>query len=518
MNFWPFIISAFAIVLMPIVLASVLRRWQPVPWFYFIVGVLTFTGAQIVHILLNELLIRIGVLPSEMPEGSALIGSALLLGLTAGLTEELGRAVGFRLVPKARRYADGLMMGLGHGGLEAMLVGVIMAAGISSLWNLDSIGLLPQGATAVDYATVQQQLELINQTPLAALAPLVERLIAITAQVSLTIMVLSAFTKRQWLFVLVAIFYHALLDAAAILGTQWFDSPWSVEALLVVLLMPVAVWAWRQRSRDPDLSKVQKPGLGSDLAVLMTACRKELLFQWRTKRALIIVAIFLVFGMASPLVAKFTPEIIGSLDETEQFADLIPDPSVGDAIGQYLSNLTQFGFILVILLGMNAVAGEKEKGTAAMILSKPLPRWSFIASKYISQGLVYLIAVALAGIAAYYYTFYLFERLPASTFFLANLLLFCWLMVYAAVTMLGSSLGKTTAAAAGIAAIGGIVLLISGTIPRYGALAPSGLVNWASALSLNLEGAANGGSLLAAITVILLLLVASVAAIEEQEI
>jgi ABC-2 type transport system permease protein len=183
-----------------------------------------------------------------------------------------------------------------------------------------------------------------------------------------------------------------------------------------------------------------------------------------------------------------------------------------------MSNLTQFGFILVILLGMNAVAGEKEKGTAAMILSKPLPRWSFIASKYISQGIVYLIAVAVAGIAAYYYTFYLFERLPASAFFLANLLLFCWLMVFAAVTMLGSSLGKTTAAAAGIAAIGGIVLLIFGAIPRYGALAPSGLVNWASALALNLEGAANGGSLLAAFSIILLLLLASVAAIEEQEI
>lgn len=518
MNLWPFILTAFAIVILPFILAIILRRRQPVPWFYFIVGVFTFAGAQLVHIPLNEFLVWIGLLPSDTPEGAALVLSAVVLGLTAGLTEELGRVVGYRLVPRARRFEDGVMMGLGHGGIEAILVGIVMAAGISSLWNLDSLGILPQGVSAEDYATLRRQLELIDQTQLVALAPLVERLIAMTAQVTLSILVLTAFNSRQWLYVMAAIIYHAALDTIAILGAQWFDSPWPVEAILAAVVLPGAIWTWRQSTIKRADRHTPKARLRDELSILMTTLWKGLLYQWRTKRALIVVAIFLVFGMVSPLIAKFTPAIIGSIEEAKQFAELIPDPTVKDAINQHIQNLTQFGFILVILLGMGAVAGEKEKGTAAMVLSKPLPRWAFIGGKYISQGLVYLLAMVLAGIAAYYYTFFLFDKLPASPFALANLLLYAWLMVYAAVTILGSSLGRTTAAAAGFAALGGVILLLAGTLPRYGVLAPSGLISWASALSLEIEGSANAGALATALAIILLLITGSIAAIEEQEV
>ena len=88
--------------------------------------------------------------------------------------------------------------------------------------------------------------------------------------------------------------------------------------------------------------------------------------QWRTKRLLVVVAVFVLFGLMSPLIAKFTPELLRTIEGAEQFADLIPEPTSTDAITQYIKNLTQFGFILAVLLGMGAIAGEKEKGTAAM--------------------------------------------------------------------------------------------------------------------------------------------------------
>jgi len=518
MNPWPFAISATLIILLPFVLAVVLRRRRPVPWLYFIVGVFTFLGAQIVHLLLNEGLYRIGVLPEEMPEGSGLVVTALILGLTAALTEELARVVGFRLFPKARRFRDGLMMGLGHGGIEAIIVGVLLAAGVSALWNLESTGLIPQGIAAEEYATLEHQLELINQSALISFTPLVERVIALSAQVTFSVLVLTAFVRSNWLYLLVAIVYHTVLDAVAVMGAAQIDDPWIIELLLFLMTLPGLYWLFRQRSSDPEIGPAQRRSWGAEFKVFWFSCRKEFQFQWRTKRVLIVVAIFLVFGMLSPVIAKFTPELISSLEETAAFADLIPEPSVIDSINQYVSNLTQFGFILVILLGMNAVAGEKEKGTAAMVLSKPIPRWSFILSKYIAQGTVYLLAISLAGLAAYYYTSYLFDGLQFSGFALANFLLFLWLMVFAAVSLLGSSIGKTTAAAAGIALLGGIILLLSSAIPRYGALFTSGLISWATASSMNIEGVASGGALAMALGLILLMLVGSIAAIEEQEI
>ncbi|MEA3397920.1 MAG: ABC transporter permease subunit, partial [Chloroflexota bacterium] len=154
----------------------------------------------------------------------------------------------------------------------------------------------------------------------------------------------------------------------------------------------------------------------TEWAAFVTATRKELLQQARTKRLLIVTAVFALFGLTSPLLAKFTPELLSSIPGAEQFADLIPEPSVADALAQYIKNLTQFGFILAVLLGMGAVAGEKERGTAAMILSKPLPRWAFLLSKFVAQVAVYVLALGIAALGAYYYTFILFGPVDVGSF------------------------------------------------------------------------------------------------------
>jgi hypothetical protein len=41
------------------------------------------------------------------------------------------------------------------------------------------------------------------------------------------------------------------------------------------------------------------------------------------------------------------------------------------------------------------VAGEKERGLTPMILSKPMPRWAFLLSKFAAQTLLYLLGFTL---------------------------------------------------------------------------------------------------------------------------
>ncbi len=67
----------------------------------------------------------------------------------------------------------------------------------------------------------------------------------------------------------------------------------------------------------------------------LAALRKEILEQWRTYRIMIVAIVLTAFGMMSPLLAKFTPEILGMLPGAEQFAGLIPKPTITDAISQY---------------------------------------------------------------------------------------------------------------------------------------------------------------------------------------
>jgi ABC-2 type transport system permease protein len=103
----------------------------------------------------------------------------------------------------------------------------------------------------------------------------------------------------------------------------------------------------------------------------MHVLRKELLEQWRTYRFLIVAAVLVLFGLVSPLLAKVTPELLRSIpDVPAGLAESIPDPTVVDAVGQYVKNMSQFGILLALLLSMGMVVQEKERGTAAMMLTR----------------------------------------------------------------------------------------------------------------------------------------------------
>ena len=236
------------------------------------------------------------------------------------------------------------------------------------------------------------------------------------------------------------------------------------------------------------------------------ALRKELLEQWRTYRALVVGAVLLAFGLLSPLTAKLTPELIRLIPNGDQLAGLIPAPTALDAVAQYLKNMSQFAVILALLLTMGAVTQEKERGTAAMMLSKPLPRWAFLAAKFAALGLTFGASLVLAGAGAYYYTWLLFGPLDLAAWVAVNGLLLVFTLVYVAVTLLCSVLTRSQAAAGGIA-FGVLVLLtILGALPQVGQYLPGELVNWAGRL------VAGGASGWPALAVSLGLIVAALAA------
>src|ERR687888_418463 len=132
------------------------------------------------------------------------------------------------------------------------------------------------------------------------------------------------------------------------------------------------------------------------MAGLSILIRKELLEQWRTLRLPVIGAIFLLIGLSSPLVARFTPEILKAVGG-DQFQIVLPPPRTADAVDQLLKNLSQLGAFVAVLLPMGAVATEKERGTAALLLSKPAGRAAFLVAKLVGIGATLAVAVGLAA-------------------------------------------------------------------------------------------------------------------------
>jgi ABC-2 type transport system permease protein len=472
--------------------------------------------------------------------------TALILGLTAGLCEELMRAAGYVVIRKIKpgwmRLPDAVMLGLGHGGIEAMVFGgVLTAATVGALLPLKGVDLAALGLKPDQLDALRSQLSALLASPWNGALPLLERIIAISAHGIFSLMVWKAFTDRgplRWVYLPLAVLYHAGVDSAAVYGMQYLkNQPLLMELVFFGILIPGYLWAYLQirafTKTQTASSGVPNSPIRSELAIFAAAAGKEIVQQWRTRRMLVLGAVFLVFGMGSPLLSKLLPEILRSVQGAEQFASLMPVPSAADAMGQYIKNLYQFGFLLAILLAMGAVVGEKETRVAPMILSKPMPRWAFIAGKFAAQGAMYLVAFILSGISAYYYTWILFGPLDPGPFILMNGLLLLWTLPFVGLSLLGSVLGKSTASAGGIAVGLCIGLSLAGSIPQYGALLPGGLLGWATqagqaaagihpALS-NLVAASiaqlpvNGGALASAIVVCVLCLVLSIGIFEQQE-
>ena len=174
MYLWLTGLVVLLIILLPVGLAVVTRRKWRTPWIYFCAGMLTFTAAQLIHIPLNRLLVEVGILPETLPEGSSIVVTALVLGLTAALSEELFRALGYFLIKKARGFGDGIIMGLGHGGIEAMIVAIILAAGVSSFWYAQNIELLPEAISGEQFAALTEIVETAKENPLVAIVPLID--------------------------------------------------------------------------------------------------------------------------------------------------------------------------------------------------------------------------------------------------------------------------------------------------------------------------------------------------------
>jgi ABC-2 type transport system permease protein len=175
--------------------------------------------------------------------------------------------------------------------------------------------------------------------------------------------------------------------------------------------------------------------------------------------------------------AKIVPQIITMIPGGEAYSIMIPTPTINDAVAQYIKNITQFGIILALVFGMGAVVVEKDKGTAAMVLSKPMPRGSFLMAKFAAMAVTFIIAIAVAGAACYYYTYFLFGKLALGSWIVLNGLVLLYVLLYSAITLFYSTITRTQYIAIGLS-FGTMVLLgILGGLPVIGINFPDALIS-----------------------------------------
>jgi uncharacterized membrane protein YhfC len=226
-------------------LGAWLARRRKLPWGLFGIGAATFVAAEVAHIPFNSLVLNrvLGALGWSDPTSTgALIGASVLLGLSAGIFEEGARYLMYRFwAKKARSWEEALMIGAGHGGIEAILLGLLAAYALLQALALRGVDL----ATVVQadqLETARLQLEAYWAAPwYGALLGALERLFAICLHLSLSVMVLQSFTRRQWFWLPLAIIWHAFVDAAAVAALPRAGPYWTEALVGVMALISLAI-------------------------------------------------------------------------------------------------------------------------------------------------------------------------------------------------------------------------------------------------------------------------------------
>jgi ABC-2 type transport system permease protein len=246
---------------------------------------------------------------------------------------------------------------------------------------------------------------------------------------------------------------------------------------------------------------------------------KELREQFRTNRFVAVVAVFVIFGIIGPLTDRYMKELLDAV--VSQAGGLkieVPGPSLNGAATQILKNLSQFGIICALLLAMGSVAWEKERGTAGMILTKPASRAAFLAAKLIAISITLGVAVILGCGFGYLYTLLLYPNVFPLGGYVAMALLMWWmLVVFAAITLLGSTLTRSAIAAAGIGLVALVVFGIVGQFPVVGDYMPSSLGKPALDLMLGNDAGSWLGPLLFNLALVPVMFVATWVAFRRQE-
>ena len=195
---------------------------------------------------------------------------------------------------------------------------------------------------------------------------------------------------------------------------------------------------------------------------------KEMRELTRTARLPVVLVVFALLGLVSPVMARYLREILEAVGGS-QFQGLIPDPVAADAVTQFTKNLGQLGVLMAVLIAMGSVAGEKERGTAAFLLTKPLDRAAFLGAKVASLGLLLATATALGGALCWAYTAILFEPLPLLGYVSSVAVLWLSLAVFAAITFVASVVAPSALVAGGI---GIVALMLAGFVSVAPDLAP----------------------------------------------
>lgn len=255
-------INFLLMIILPILLGRWISAKRQVGWGLFGIGAVTFIVSQIGHLPFNWLVLQ----KLQWIDTENLTMLALFLGLSAGAFEEIARYLTYRFwAKKARSWGKGLMLGVGHGGVEAILLGIIGLINFTILLGLKNgyFSAILASLSDDQLILVDEQIKGMFSIPASmALLGVAERIFALMLHLSASLLVLQVFIRRQIRWLIAAILWHALIDAGSVYAISvWGVVPTEIGlALLSFVSLGLIFWLHEPEPVDVPLEPLAPLG------------------------------------------------------------------------------------------------------------------------------------------------------------------------------------------------------------------------------------------------------------------
>ena len=232
---------------LPIVLLILVKIKLKAKLTSFVIGCATFI---VFALMLEPILHSVVLTATETLLTDNIILYGLYGGLAAALFEETGRLIAMKFFMKdSLNKPNALMYGIGHGGIEAILL-----VGMTYVSNLMTALMINSGALQASVELVDAELQQTTFEQIKVLWELpswqfymagVERLAALILQIALSVLVYKAVAKKNRTYWFIAFGIHFAVDFLTVVITGLGAPVWIVEATLLVAVAFVAYYAYQ---------------------------------------------------------------------------------------------------------------------------------------------------------------------------------------------------------------------------------------------------------------------------------
>jgi len=194
----------------------------------------------------------------------------------------------------------------------------------------------------------------------------------------------------------------------------------------------------------------------------------------RSPRALALGGVYVVFGLLGPVVAKYMQDIVKRFQSGLTIT--VAHPTAKDGIANYISQVSQTGLIVVVVIAAGALTFDARRGVATFLRTRVDSMWRLVIPRFVVSAAAAVIAYTLGTVAAWYETALLLGAPPPGAM-LAGLLYGSVYLIFAvAAVATAASVARSTLGTIGVALAFILVLPIAGVIKPIHPWLPSTLV------------------------------------------